>query len=73
MRRVHSELANINKELRTRGIKVFKDDQVDTDLHFRYIYKGSEDKFEISRDVAKATISVRIGKHVQAIMAELNK
>ncbi|MFB0841749.1 hypothetical protein [Paenibacillus oleatilyticus] len=73
MNRVHSELAAVNRELRNRKIKVFKDDREDTDLHFRYICRGYEDKFSIMRDVARASISTKIGKHIQNISAELNK
>ncbi|WP_088834458.1 hypothetical protein [Paenibacillus tyrfis] len=73
MNRVHSELAAVNRELRERKIKVFKDDREDTDLHFRYICRGYEDRFSIMRDVARASISTKIGQHIQKISVELNK
>ncbi|WP_088832760.1 hypothetical protein [Paenibacillus tyrfis] len=73
MNRVHSELAAVNRELRDRKIKIFKDDREDTDLHFRYICRGYEDRFSIMRDVARASISMKIGQHIQNISADLNK
>lgn len=73
MNRVHSELAAVNRELRNRKIKIFKDDREDTDLHFRYICRGYEDRFSIMRDVARASISMKIGQHIQNISADLNK
>ncbi|MCM3272610.1 hypothetical protein [Paenibacillus elgii] len=73
MNRVHTELATVNRELRNRKIKVFKDEREDTDLHFRYICRGYEDRFSIMRDVARASISMKIGQHIQNISADLNK
>jgi hypothetical protein len=71
MHRIHSELAKVKRELRERNIKVFQDEREDSDLHFRYIYRGYEDKFAIMRDVAKAVISVKISEHIQRMAAEL--
>ncbi|PZE22593.1 hypothetical protein [Paenibacillus xerothermodurans] len=73
MNRLHAELARLRRELRERQIKVFEDDREDSDLHFRYICRGYEDKFSVIRDVARATISVKLGQHIQAIVGEMQK
>lgn len=72
MHRIHADLAKVNRELRERKIKVFKDDREDSDLHFRYICRGYEDKFVMMRDVARAAISKKIGDRIQSIIVELN-
>ncbi|CAG7654891.1 hypothetical protein ACFQI7_23155 [Paenibacillus allorhizosphaerae] len=71
MDRIHFELAAINKELRAKKIKVFKDDQEDTDLHYKYICRGYENKFAIMRDVARANISVKLGEHIQRMIEDM--
>lgn len=70
MSHVHSELARVNRELKARKIKVFKDEREDSDLPFRYICRGYEDKFAIMREVAKANISVKLGQHIQRILGD---
>jgi hypothetical protein len=72
MNRIHKELAQVNRELRARKIKVFQDGSEDTDLHYRYICRGYENKFAIMRDVARASISVKIGEHIQHILADMS-
>ncbi|WP_159883508.1 hypothetical protein [Paenibacillus puerhi] len=68
---LHKELVHVNKELRARKIKVFRDDREDHDLHFRYIYRGYEDRFVITRDVAKATIGMKIAQRIRIIGSAL--
>lgn len=73
MHRVHNELAAVNRQLRERKIKVIKDDQLDSDLHYKYICRGYEEQFIMTRDVAKASISTMIGKHIQNIIADVTQ
>ncbi|MEK8128632.1 hypothetical protein WMW72_12015 [Paenibacillus filicis] len=71
--RIHADLVRINKELRDRKIKVYRDDREDSDLHYRYIIEGYEDKLLITRDVAKATISKKIGDRIYGLIGDLKK
>jgi hypothetical protein len=72
MNRIHSDLAKVNRELRERKIKVFQDEREDMDLHYRYICRGYENKFAIMRDVARSSIVIKIGEHIQRIVSDLN-
>jgi galactose-1-phosphate uridylyltransferase len=72
MDRIHKELAQVNRQLREKKIKIFKDEREDMDLHYRYICRGYEDKFAIMREVARASITVKIGEHIKRIITEMN-
>jgi hypothetical protein len=72
MNRIHNDLTRVNRELRERKIKVFQDEREDADLHYRYICRGYENKFAIMRDVARASIVIKVGEHIQRIVSDLN-
>jgi len=72
MDRIHADLARVNRELRARNIKVFKDEsRMDDDLFYRYICRGYESTFSIMREVAKANISVKMGEEIQRMINDM--
>lgn len=64
MARIHADMSEVRKKMKTRNIKVFEEERVDSALYYRFVCRGYEETFAIVRDVARAEISVRISRYV---------
>ncbi|OPH53003.1 hypothetical protein BC351_32620 [Paenibacillus ferrarius] len=58
-----NDLQAVRKLLKERNIKVFEDEMIDSNLRYKYICRGYEDKFVLIRDVARAELMKRLGKY----------
>jgi len=67
MDRLHADLVQARKELRGHNIKVWEDEQIDGTMWYRYVCRGYEDRFPITRDLVRAEMSVRLGKYFAAM------
>lgn len=67
MDRIHSDLVKVRKELRGQNIKVWEDEHRDSTMWYKYVYRGYEDRFAITRDLVRAEMSVRLGKYFAAM------
>lgn len=63
---ITKDLYAVRKLLRERSIKIFEDEVIDSNLRYKYICRGFEDKFVLIRDVARAELTTRLGKYVDA-------
>ncbi|MFC5449053.1 hypothetical protein ACFPOG_12330 [Paenibacillus aestuarii] len=60
---ISNDLHAIRKLLKERNIKVSEDEMIDSNLRYKYICRGYEDKFVLIRDVARAELMKRLGKY----------
>lgn len=60
---ITNDLQKVRKLLKERNIKVFEDEMIDSNLRYKYICRGYEDKFVLIRDVARAELMKRLGKY----------
>lgn len=67
MDRIHSDLVKVRKELRGQSIKVWEDEHRDSTMWYKYVCRGYEDRFAITRDLVRAEMSVRLGKYFAAM------
>jgi len=66
--RISSDLTLVRKVLRSASIKVWEDEQIDGTMWYRYVCRGYEDRFPITRELVRAEMSVRLGKYFSAIL-----
>lgn len=65
--RIHSDLAAVKRKLWESNIKVWEDERDDFILYYRYVCRGYEDRFGMTRDVIKSQISERLGQYIQSV------
>ncbi|OMF08397.1 hypothetical protein BK127_28745 [Paenibacillus sp. FSL H7-0331] len=73
MNRIHAEMVKNKNELRSRQIKVFEDNRMDDDLHYKYICRGYEYPFSVMRDVVRSRISIMMGEYVQGLLIKMKE
>ncbi|WP_438351458.1 hypothetical protein ACP8HI_12900 [Paenibacillus sp. FA6] len=69
---IRDDMQKSKKVLHERSIRVFEDTKDDDELTYRYICRGYEDRFMMTREFMRAEISVRIGRYVGGL-AEVMK
>jgi len=65
--RISSDLTLVRKSLRASSIKVWEDEQIDGTMWYRYVCRGYEDRFPITRELARTEMSVRLGKYIASV------
>lgn len=65
--RIHSDLATVKRKLRTSEIKVWEDERDELIIRYRYVCRGYEDRFGMTREVIKSQISMRMGHYITDI------
>ncbi|MBB6670302.1 hypothetical protein [Cohnella nanjingensis] len=68
---IHRDNAVLRKELKARQIKLHDEHQEGIVIYVRYICRGYEDRLGVVREVARAEISIRMGKYIQAMAGRL--
>ncbi|MBB6632741.1 hypothetical protein [Cohnella thailandensis] len=63
--RVLQDHITVRKSLRERKIKTWDGDNTDFAIYVNYNCRGYDGNFFVTRDVARAEISVRLGKYIQ--------
>ncbi|MFD1776992.1 hypothetical protein [Paenibacillus rhizophilus] len=64
MGRITQDLYQLRRELRQRNIKVLSEEQSDFVIYHRFICRGYEERFGMTRDVMKAEISLRLTRYI---------
>lgn len=72
MDRIHADLVQVRKALKAANIKVWEDAHLDSTMWYKYLYRGYEDRFAITRDLVKAEMSVRLGKYFARVFKNEN-
>ncbi|MEW9697928.1 hypothetical protein [Paenibacillus sp. SI8] len=65
---ISADLTEVRKSLRELKIKVWEDTKVQRQndaIYYRYVCRGYEEQYAIMRSVAKAELSVKLGKYVR--------
>jgi adenosyl cobinamide kinase/adenosyl cobinamide phosphate guanylyltransferase len=66
--RVSLETFNNRRELKKRNIKILSDETQDDIVYNRYVCRGYEDKFGMTREVMRAEIGNHLAKAVESIL-----
>jgi len=64
MKLMHDDLARARKELRSRNIKLYPEERVDSAVRYRFNCRGYEDEFGMMRDVVRAEISMKFARYI---------
>ncbi|MHA0857320.1 hypothetical protein [Paenibacillus sp. CMAA1364] len=68
---IREDVHKSKKALFDRHIRLFEDSKNDSELTYRYICRGYENQFMMTRDFMRAEISVRIGRYVGKLAGEM--
>ncbi len=71
MNKISKDMRDIKRELTKRNIKIFSDEHVDFIVYHRFLCRGYEDRFGMTRDVMRSEISIRLGKYVAELSANI--
>ena len=72
-RHIREDMQKSKKILHERSIRVFEDTKIDGELTYHYICRGYEDRFTMTREFMRAEISVRIGRYVGSLAADMKE
>ncbi|OAB33769.1 hypothetical protein [Paenibacillus glacialis] len=70
---IREDMQKSKKLLFERNIRVFEDSKSDSELTYRYICRGMEDQFVMTKDYMRAEVSVRIGRYVRSLAAVMKE
>ena len=71
--RVGLESFNARRELKKRNIKILSDEMQDDIVYTRYLCRGYEDKFGMTREVMRAEIGKHLTKVVESILKPIKE
>jgi Icc-related predicted phosphoesterase len=67
---IHADLTQVRKTLKERKIKVHEEERIDGAIGYRFVCRGYEDSFAITRDVVRAEISVKIAEYISVLFRQ---
>ncbi|MDF2671513.1 MAG: hypothetical protein K0R67_3819 [Paenibacillus sp.] len=70
---IQEDVLKYRKFLVDSNIQVFEDSKDGTELHYRYMCRGREDRFVMTKDFMRAEISVRIGRYAKSLIGTLQQ
>ncbi|MFC5448812.1 hypothetical protein [Paenibacillus aestuarii] len=73
MNQISKDMYEVRRELTKRNIKVIGDEQADLIVYHRFLCRGFEDRFGMTRDVMRSEISVQLKKYVKETMGRILK
>ena len=68
---ISKDLSNLKKDLTRRQIKVWDDMNQDDVIYVRYLCRGYEDQFGVTREVLRTEIAKRFGQYIDRILKPL--
>ncbi|OMG49531.1 hypothetical protein BK140_11130 [Paenibacillus macerans] len=71
MNKISKDMRDIKRELTKRNIKIFSDEHADFIVYHRFLCRGYEERFGMTRDVMRTEISVRLGAYVAELTANI--
>jgi hypothetical protein len=70
---IREDVQTSRKALVEKNIRVFEDSKDDTELVYRYVCRGHEDRLVMTKNFIRAEISVRIGRYAQCLITTLQE
>ncbi|WP_240421920.1 hypothetical protein [Paenibacillus periandrae] len=67
-KRIREDVQLSKKILVERNIRVFEDSKDDTEITYRYVCRGCEDRFVMTKDFMRAEVSGRIGSYTKNLV-----
>jgi hypothetical protein len=65
MNKISKDIYDIRRELIKRNIKIIDDEHADLVVYHRFLCRGYEDRFGMTRDVMRSEISVQLKKYIK--------
>jgi len=70
---IREDLQQSRKRLAEQSIRMFEEAKDDTQLTYRYVCRGYEDKLLLTKDFMRAEISLKIGRYARSLAAAIQK
>ncbi|MGG1514707.1 hypothetical protein ABE504_04795 [Paenibacillus oryzisoli] len=70
MNQISQDIYNLRRELTSRSIKLVSDEQADVIVYHRFLCRGYEDRFGMTRDVMRSEISTRLKSYMKNIVGQ---
>ncbi|WP_240413715.1 hypothetical protein [Paenibacillus periandrae] len=70
---IREDVQKSKKALVESNIRVFEDTKDDTAIYYRFICRGHEDQFTMTKDFMRAEVSVKIGRYVKSLVVILQE
>ena len=71
MNKISKDMRDIRRELTKRNIKIISDEHADLVVYHRFLCRGYEDRFGMTRDVMRSEISVRLKKYIKEVVGRI--
>lgn len=71
MNKISKDMYDIRRELSKRNIKIISDEHEDLIVYHRFLCRGYEDRFGMTRDVIRSEISVQLKKYIKEIIGRV--
>lgn len=68
---IREDVQHSKKALFERNIRVIEDAKEDTELTYRYLCRGHEDRLVMTRDFMRTEISARLGSYARSLIATI--
>jgi hypothetical protein len=72
-KQIRADAQKSKKVLVEREIRVMEESKDDTELIYRYVCRGHEDRFVMTKDFMRAEIGVRIGRYAKSLVDVLQE
>ncbi|KQX61169.1 hypothetical protein [Paenibacillus sp. Root444D2] len=71
MNKISRDMYDIRRELTKRNIKIISDEHAELVVYHRFLCRGYEDRFGMTRDVMRSEISVQLKKYIKEIIGRV--
>lgn len=69
--KISKDMYDLRRELTKRNIKIISDEHADVVVYHRFLCRGYEDRFGMTRDVMRSEISVQLKKYIKEIVGRI--
>ncbi|GIP10873.1 hypothetical protein HMSSN036_10150 [Paenibacillus macerans] len=69
--KISKDMYDLRRELTKRNIKIISDEHADLVVYHRFLCRGYEDRFGMTRDVMRSEISVRLKKYIKEVVGRI--
>ncbi|MBU7319521.1 hypothetical protein [Paenibacillus oleatilyticus] len=70
---MREDMQKLKKVLFQQNIRVFEESKDDTSLYYRFVCRGHEERFTMTKDFIRAEISVKIGNYAKKFVSILHE
>lgn len=71
MNKISKDMHDLKRELAKRNIKIISDEHAELVLYHRFLCRGYEERFGMTRDVIRSEISVQLKKYIKEIIGRV--